>query len=645
MKNKHNVKIGYGPDKLPCDEEIPYGPDQLPWDEQVPDFAQGLISSPDADPIEVYRRANQSFGFEVDEIHQANFEIPPTGQSEDEQDTAFSQVHHYVNRQKERFLGYQTEENIEYQKRIAPFLDISMNNVGDPFVDGNYTINTKFVERMVLDYFASLWNAKWPSQGPYLKADGSWERGDPESYWGYVLTMGSTEGNLYAMLNARDYLSGQTLLDDEICGEDAHGRTITTSQLYAHYPQAPQENPNAYTPVAFFSEDTHYSIVKAMSVEKIETFGALGNRLYPNDNPLGKGEVWPAEVPSEAPVEGLPVGSGAIDVDKLVKYVEFFAEKGYPIIVVLNYGTTFKGAYDNIDQATLALETVLKKYGLYERQVPVDPSDPSKTETRTGYWIHVDGALGASYMPFVKMAANLREYEGFFEENHCYTGPDFDFRNPMVHSIVTSGHKWPGAPWPTGVYMTKHQFMVSPPDNPAYIGSPDTTFAGSRSGISPLILWDYFAKHSYEKQIELAMKGQKMAQYAYEKLQEVANYWEDKGADIGVPKGLCLQRTPLSLSLIFCQPKDDIIFKYSLAKEEINEPNPETGRKTRKYVHMFTMWDVTEKLIDELCDDLKADDAFNVADFKPLTNVRRTRDLPHSSAHLVKLPLKGRSFR
>ncbi|HDY7659949.1 TPA: glutamate decarboxylase [Vibrio vulnificus] len=632
MKNKHNVKIGYGPDLLP-------------WDEQVPDFAQGLISPPNADPIEVYRRANQSFGFEVDEIHQANFEIPPIGQSEDEQDTAFSQVQQYVNRQKARFLGYQTEEKIDYGKRIAPFLDISMNNVGDPFVDGNYTINTKFVERMVLDYFASLWNAKWPSQGPYLKDDGRWERGDPESYWGYVLTMGSTEGNLYAMLNARDYLSGQTLLDDQICGEDPQGRMVIRTQRYAHYPKAAHDNPNAYTPVAFFSEDTHYSIVKAMAVEKIDTFGSLGNRLYPNDNPLAKGEVWPAEVPSEEPVEGLPVGSGAIDVDKLVKLVDFFAGKGHPIIVVLNYGTTFKGAYDNINKATAALELVLRKHKMFEREVPIDPRDPSKTETRSGYWIHVDGALGASYMPFVKMAANVRKYKEFFENNHCYTGPDFDFRNPMVHSIVTSGHKWPGAPWPTGVYMTKHQFMVSPPDNPAYIGSPDTTFAGSRSGISPLILWDYFAKHSYEKQIELAIKGQKMAQYAYEKLQEVANYWEDKGADIGVPKGLWLQRTPLSLSLIFCQPKDDIIFKYSLAKEEIDEPNPETGRKTRKYVHMFTMWDVTEKLIDELCDDLKADDAFNVADFKPLTNVRRTRDLPHSSAHLVKLPLKGRSFR
>ncbi|EJI1277746.1 TPA: glutamate decarboxylase [Vibrio vulnificus] len=632
MINKHNVKIGYGPDLLP-------------WDEQVPDFARGLISPPEADPTEVYRRANQSFNFEVNEIRQADFEIPPNGQTADQQKTAFAEVHHYVNRQKERFLGYQTEENIEYQKRIAPFLDISMNNVGDPFVDGNYTINTKFVERMVLDYFASLWNAKWPSQGPYLKADGSWDRGDPESYWGYVLTMGSTEGNLYAMLNARDYLSGQTLLDDQICGEDPQGRMVIRTQRYAHYPKAAHDNPNAYTPVAFFSEDTHYSIVKAMAVEKIDTFGSLGNRLYPNDNPLAKGEVWPAEVPSEEPVEGLPVGSGAIDVDKLVKLVDFFAGKGHPIIVVLNYGTTFKGAYDNINKATAALEPVLRKHKMFEREVPIDPREPSKTETRSGYWIHVDGALGASYMPFVKMAANVRKYKEFFENNDCYTGPDFDFRNPMVHSIVTSGHKWPGAPWPTGVYMTKHQFMVSPPDNPTYIGSPDTTFAGSRSGISPLILWDYFAKHSYERQIEKAMHGQMMAQYAYEQLQEVANYWKKEKPDSGVPEGLWLQRTPLSLSLIFCQPKDDIIFKYSLAKEEIDEPDPETGRKTRKYVHMFTMWDVTEELINDLCEDLKAEDAFNAEDFKELKNVRHTCPLPHASAHLVKLPLKGRSFR
>ncbi|MDN3680871.1 hypothetical protein QWZ04_11120 [Vibrio tapetis subsp. quintayensis] len=41
--------------------------------------------------------------------------------------------------------------------------------------------------------------------------------------------------------------------------------------------------------------------------------------------------------------------------------------------------------------------------------------------------------------------------------------------------------------------MTKQKFMVSPPDNPEYIGSPDTTFSGSRNGLSPIVLWEYFA--------------------------------------------------------------------------------------------------------------------------------------------------------
>ena len=49
----------------------------------------------------------------------------------------------------------------------------------------------------------SLWNGRWP-----YKLD------DPETYWGYVLTVGLTEGNLYAAWNARDYLSGKYLYYD-----------------------------------------------------------------------------------------------------------------------------------------------------------------------------------------------------------------------------------------------------------------------------------------------------------------------------------------------------------------------------------------------------------------------------------------------
>lgn len=622
---------------------IKYGPRREPWIEQVPDFALGKISPPSADPTKIYAERNYDFHYTEQAVNSFDVELPPGGQTASEQDQVFRQLLAYVDGQKQHFLGYQTEEKIHYQSHLPPFLNASLNNVGDPFVNGNYTINSKCVERSVLDYFACLWNAKWPSQGPYIDKNNQFQSGDPQSYWGYVLTMGSTEGNLYAMLNARDYLSGVMLLEEEIRSETETGTTIMNSEVYAHYPCPPPQNANAYTPVAFFSEDTHYSIVKAMAVEKIDTFGELGNRLYPQQNPVELGKPWPSEVESEKPTADLPAGSGAIDIEKLVKYVTFFAEKGHPILVVLNCGTTFKGAYDDVDHVTRRLEPILKANGLWQRKVPVDPKDPqSHYETRTGYWLHIDGALGASYLPFIKMAKDCQEYQTYFAKHGDDTVPNFDFSNPMVHSIVTSGHKWPGAPWPTGVYMTKQQFMVSPPDNPEYIGSPDTTFAGSRNGLSPLVLWEYFARNSYQQQIELAMQAQQMAHYAYEQLSLVAEFWRNKG--VRLPEGLWLQRTPLSLSLIFCQPNESIIFRYSLAKESITL-GEDQDKELRHYVHLFTMWDVDKTLIDSLCHDLKQPDAFDPVLFESIKHTTVTKPRVTNTLKQVRLPLRGRSFR
>ncbi|WGV98573.1 pyridoxal-dependent decarboxylase [Vibrio sp. YMD68] len=621
---------------------IKYGPGRKPWIEQVPEFALGKVSPPSADPTKVYAERNYDFHYTEQAVDSFDVELPPIGQTVTEQDQVYSQLLAYVDVQKQHFLGYQTEENINYQKRLSPFLNASLNNVGDPFVNGNYTINSKCVERSVLDYFACLWNASWPSQGPYIDKNDQFHPGDPDSYWGYVLTMGSTEGNLYAMLNARDYLSGVMLLEEEIKSETVSGATLVNNEVYAHYPCTPRAKANAYTPVAFFSQDTHYSIVKAMAVEKIDTFGALGNRLYPQENPVDLGKPWPGEVESEQPTAELPAGSGAIDVEKLVAYVRFFAEKGHPILLVLNCGTTFKGAYDDVDQITSRLAPILKENGLWQRKVPIDPQDPkSDYEMRSGYWVHVDGALGASYLPFIKMAKDCPEYQRFFADQGNNTGPNFDFSNPMINSIVTSGHKWPGAPWPTGVYMTKQKFMVSPPDNPEYIGSPDTTFAGSRNGLSPLILWEYFARNSYQKQIDLAMQAQKMAQYTYEQLSLVAEYW--RGKDANLPKNLWLQRTPLSLSLIFCQPNEEIIFRYSLAKESMSFG--EQDSQQRHYVHLFTMWGVDQSLIDNLCHDLKQPGAFDPALFESIKRSEVSKPRVANTLKQIRLPLKGRSFR
>ena len=46
--------------------------------------------------------------------------------------------------------------------------------------------------------------------------------------------------------------------------------------------------------------------------------------------------------------------------------VDFFSAKGHPILVIFNYGTTFKGAYDDVQSAGEALIPILKKNGMYE---------------------------------------------------------------------------------------------------------------------------------------------------------------------------------------------------------------------------------------------------------------------------------------
>ena len=67
-----------------------------------------------------------------------------------------------------------------------------MNNIGDPFMEGNYGLHSRDFEVAVLDWFANLW-----------------EIGKHE-YWGYI-TNGGTEGNLHGILVG--YV-GQILLKD-----------------------------------------------------------------------------------------------------------------------------------------------------------------------------------------------------------------------------------------------------------------------------------------------------------------------------------------------------------------------------------------------------------------------------------------------
>ena len=149
------------------------------------------------------------------------------------------------------------------------------------------------------------------------------------------------------------------------------------------------DNPNAFSPVVFYSHETHYSIVKAVEAMAVRTFYEVGMEKYPRKCPLGTD--WPLAVPCEGGGDARP---GTIDIKALATLVDFFSAKGHPIIVIFNYGTTFKGAYDDVKAAGEALLPILKKNGMYERKHHLnDLSDPDAFITRKGFWFHVDGAL------------------------------------------------------------------------------------------------------------------------------------------------------------------------------------------------------------------------------------------------------------
>ncbi|KUL62346.1 pyridoxal-dependent decarboxylase [Streptomyces sp. NRRL S-1521] len=532
--------------------DIPFGPEDTPWQKTFSGLrvvgGRPYGTPPSSDPREAY--------IGVPEVPHHKVQLPPTGLDAKQYTEAEALFRSHIDTQTRNFAGYQVTSALDYEGRLGHYLNRHLNNVGDPYQSSSYTLNSKVLERAVLDYFASLWHAKWPHDPK-----------DPESYWGYVLTMGSSEGNLYGLWNARDYLSGRPLRTDprQPGRETAAGQTPRGAGAHAFHP------------VAFFSEDTHYSLTKAVRALDIDTFHALGSTRYPDHNPLAPGAPWPRQVPSTE--------HGAIDVEQLAVLVRFFASRGHPILVSLNYGSTFKGAYDDVEAVARTVRGICAQYGLDSRRVRGESGDP---EERSGFWVHVDGALGAGYTPYLEMARDV----GMVQQ----APPAFDFRLPDVHSLTMSGHKWMGTPWACGVFMTRTGLQMAPPGASEYIGAADTTFAGSRNGFSSLLMWDYLARHSYDDLVRLAARCDGLAAYTHERLLALQ---ERLGRDLWVA------RSPQSLTVRFRQPRADIVRRYSLSGETVHADGT-----ARAYVHLYAMRHLTRQRVDELIGELRQPGAF-----------------------------------
>ncbi|WIO73514.1 histidine decarboxylase [Porticoccaceae bacterium LTM1] len=101
------------------------------------------------------------------------------------------------------YLGYPVSKDFDYSELI-PFLQVPLNNLGDPFAVSTWKVDSREFEREALGFFADLLRAP------------------KDNWWGYI-TNGGTEGNLYGLYLARE--------------------------LY----------PNG---IVYFSQDTHYSVSK-----------------------------------------------------------------------------------------------------------------------------------------------------------------------------------------------------------------------------------------------------------------------------------------------------------------------------------------------------------------------------------------------
>lgn len=556
------------------------------------------------------------------------YALKEEGLSEAEIAETWSKFDEHLAGQKLNFFGfqanqrfhYQTNEELHYNDVLAKYLNVQINNLGDPYVDGSFRINSKEIEVAVLNYYAVLWKGE-----PYRiseeepKNTPEYEK-NIETCWGYICSMGSTEANLYGLWNARDYLSGKPLLNP-------------TGEQEADA-QEDDKSDQCLPPLLFYSQDTHYSIVKGAHMLDIKTFFELGNEKYPRQCPLESAlcercrekkeqrEQCDTSDCGEWPTSGVPSvddleGTGSIDVTALKHLVEFFAGEGYPIIVNFNYGTAFKGAYDNIEAAAKVLIPLFRDKEFvncrvrYKRKVKEGYKyvEREYVDTRNRFWFHVDGALGAAYMPFIEMAYS----KGLFDESESGAFPGFDFGLKhvglkYVNSISMSGHKWIGAPWPCGIYMTRRKYQLEPPSDPAYVGARDSTLAGSRNGLSALILWNYLARTSYNDEITKALRCQERARYAHRRLCNLEAQLKALGL-LDQDEGMWLGRQPFSLSVYFKQVHRDIVSKYSLSRE-IFRVKQGSAEREKAYNHIFVMEHVDEKLIERLVKDLSEPEAF-----------------------------------
>jgi histidine decarboxylase len=173
------------------------------------------------------------------------------------------------------------------------------------------------------------------------------------------------------------------------------------------------------------------------------------------------------------------------------------------------------------------------------------------------HYIHADAALSGMILPFVKEPQ------------------PWDFR-AGIDSVSISGHKMIGAPIPCGIALARRGHVERVARAVEYIGSVDTTLAGSRNAFTPLLLWYAFRTVGPEGFARMVRQCLEVASYAVEQLTRAGRRaWRHKN----------------SITVVFDRPAPAVVSKWQLAVQH-------------DIAHVITMPHVTRAHIDQLVEDV-----------------------------------------
>lgn len=108
------------------------------------------------------------------------------------------------------------------------------------------------------------------------------------------------------------------------------------------------------------------------------------------------------------------------------------------------------------------------------------------------YKIHIDGAYGGFYYPFAS------------QEN------SINFQNPEITSVTLDAHKMAQAPYGTGIFLIRKDYMqYARTAEASYVEGEDCTIIGSRSGANAISVWlilSTYGPHGWYEKILILQK-------------------------------------------------------------------------------------------------------------------------------------------